>query len=148
MSTMTDVEIKLLVTLVGVLSSLAGVAVSVGVFIWSEARRRYQGELAALRTLVIVCDAVCASAKAQALATLEFKIEWFMTNSEYLLSNAASFKLLRQLVLRVAELRTLASSKSDTLATIEHLERCKKSAEELLSKSLGSAKRYFLLLPR
>ena len=66
---MSDTELKLLITLVGVVSAIIGALASILVFFWLEARKRYQAQTTGLRVLVILAESMQAAVKANASET-------------------------------------------------------------------------------
>ncbi len=143
---MTDAELKIMVTLVGIASAVVGAITSGILFFWLDGRKRYQSRISGLRTLLIVIEAVFVNVRANALQRADLKLDWFIAHADALLRNDSTFSLVRRLIQQVAEVQVMAARPhADIAPIIGALDQLRREAELVLVGNMRSARRFLFL---
>ncbi len=159
---MSDTDIKILIVIVGLISSFISIVVS-GIansflFFWFEGRKRYQSRLSSLRMLLIIIESIEISANTD-MQSSEIKLDWFISHSDSLYYNKESVSIVKEIIEANAEFGKIISQvvnsqnsetrkEADFTPLLLKLNPMKQRVNNLLKIELKSCKRKLYLVSK
>jgi hypothetical protein len=144
---MTDSDIKLLSLLIGIVGSFIGASVGVLLFIWREARQRYQQTLASCRSFVIMTTWISEYVECGATENIDFKPKWLISNCNALMRDSQAHTVVINLVKTVAQVKQRVTASEHPVVTdiVEKLADYRNQAEWILKRHSKKLRRFVLL---
>jgi hypothetical protein len=142
---MSDTELKLALTLMGLIGAIISAIIGVFVFFWMDGRRRYHNQLSGIRVLIVVIESISANIKAGAFTRADLRLDWFISHADTLLRDEKTFNLVRELIGQVASVQKFAeqNTQQDIAPVISKIEYIGEEAKKLLKGHLTSFRRVF-----